>query len=126
MTTNSDSRQSIVPPAHSVAPSTAGAPEHLQGIALDELPIGAVVDVETGHNTYRLENRGEGKALISGHPMYCPEPVLVDFHGSAGPSTLKMWLIEPGLKMEFQHPTFGIVRTSRIRSVRQMTTSTPS
>src|SRR5580698_11288034 len=52
------------------------------GIYLDELPVGAVLDVETDHHSYRVENRGKGRALISGHPEYCPEPVLVELHGS--------------------------------------------
>jgi len=92
-----------------------------EGVAVDELPVGAVLEVATGHSTYRVENRGEGKVLISGHPTYCPEPVLVDLHGSVGgASLLKIWFIEPGSKMEFQHPTFGVVRTSRVRSVREI------
>jgi hypothetical protein len=92
-----------------------------EGFAVDEMPVGAVLEVETGHSTYRVENRGEGKVLISGHPTYCPEPVVVDLHGSVGGGALlKIWFIEPGSKMEFQHPTFGVVRTSRVRSVREI------
>jgi len=109
-----------------MAASAAAQAERSQSVALDELPVGAVVEVETGHSTYRLENRGEGKALISGHPTYCPEPVLVDFHGAVGPSTLKMWLIEPDLKMEFRHPDFGVVRTSKVRKIRQVKVGAPS
>lgn len=83
-----------------------------------------MVEVETGHTTYHLENRGDGKVLISGHPEYCPEPVLVDFQGSVGGGALlKMWRIEPGLKMAFEHPKFGVVRTSRVRSIRQLAPS---
>ncbi len=94
---------------------------------MEELPVGAVVQVETGHSTYFVENRGEGQALISGHPTYCPSPVLVDFHGSVGsPNILKIWAIEPGLKMEFHHPQFGVIRTSRVRSAREIKTGTPS
>jgi len=95
------------------------AEKPLEGVAVDELPIGAAIEVATGHTTYRIENRGEGKVLISGHPTYCPEPVLVDLHGAVGGTALlKMWSIEPGLKMEFDHPIFGVIRTSRVRSVR--------
>ena len=122
MTTNSDLRL----PAASLSPSRAGEAQRTQSVALDELPVGAVLEVETGHSTYRIENRGEGKALISGHPDYCPEPVLVDFHGAVGPSSLKMWLIEPELKMEFRHPDFGVVRTSRVRRIRQLKVAAPS
>ncbi|MGH9592513.1 MAG: hypothetical protein ACRD5L_05435, partial [Bryobacteraceae bacterium] len=47
-------------------------PEAQDGIALDDLAVGAMVELETGHHTYRFENLGEGKILISGHPTYCP------------------------------------------------------
>ncbi len=68
-----------------------------------------------------------GKALISGHPTYCPTPVLVDLHGSVGgPAMLKIWFVGPGFKMEFQHPEFGVIRTSRVRSVRELKSEVPS
>lgn len=119
MTTQSDSSQRMAIFGSGSAPA---APEvRPEGVAVDELPVGAVLEVATGHSTYLVENRGEGKVLISGHPTYCPEPVLVDLHGSVGGvSLLKIWFIEPGSKMEFQHPTFGVVRTSRVRSVREL------
>ncbi|MBZ5611167.1 MAG: hypothetical protein LAP38_23135 [Acidobacteriia bacterium] len=94
---------------------------------MDELPVGTMVEVKTGHSTYLVENRGEGKALISGHPTYCPTPVLVDLHGSVGGANmLKIWAIEPGLKMEFNHPKFGVIRTSRVHSVRELKPGLPS
>jgi hypothetical protein len=97
------------------------------GISLDELPIGTIVKVVTSHSTYLVENRGNGKALISGHPTYCPTPVLVDLHGSIGaPNLLKIWFIGPGLKMEFQHPEYGVIRTSRVRSVEELKSEVPS
>jgi hypothetical protein len=126
MTSNSDYRLAASQIPSPAAPPAARAPERINGVAFDELPVGAVVEVETGHSTYTLENRGDGKALISGHPTYCPEPVLVELHGSVGPSMLKMWLIEPGLKLEFRHPVFGVIRTSRVRSVRQLKVGAPS
>ncbi len=111
----------------SAPPAQAFQPERAEGVAVDELPIGTVLEVETGHTTYRVETQGEGKALISGHPMYCPEPVLVDLHGSVGGAAmLKIWVIEPGMKMEFKHPSFGTIRTSRVQSVRQLKVGAPS
>jgi len=93
-----------------------------QGLALDDLAVGAVVEVETGHTTYRVENRGEGKILISGHPEYCPEPVLVELHGSTGGhSILKFRFIGRGMHLEFRHPTLGVIRTSRIKAIRELT-----
>jgi|SRR5579872_5004079 len=101
--------------------SPAGIAIEPQGTDIDTLPIGARLEVETGHTRYLLENRGAGQMLISGHPMYCPEPLLVDFRGSVGGSALlKMWHIEPGMKMAFRHPELGEVRTSRVRSIRRL------
>lgn len=90
------------------------------GVALDELPVGAILDVETANNRYRIENRGEGEVLISGHPDICPAPVLVDFHGSTwGRAMLKVGFIGREMSMEFRHPERGIVRTSRVQEIRE-------
>jgi len=102
-------------------------PAFTEGVDLEELPVGARLEVETGHTRYVVENRGNGKVIISGHATFCPEPMLVEFHGSLGGQTLlKPGYIEPGLKMAFQHPELGVVRTSRVRSVRLAKTSIPS
>ena len=91
------------------------------GVGVDDLPVGAVLDVETANTRYRIENRGEGKVLISGHPDICPAPVLVMFHGSIwGKAMLKAGFIGREMNMEFLHPTRGIVRTSRVRDVQQV------
>jgi len=93
------------------------------GVALDELPLGAVLDVETANNRYQIENRGDGEVLISGHPEICPTPVLVNFHGSTwGTPMLKLRYIGREMSMEFSHPDKGIVRTSRVRDVRERNT----
>ncbi|MCU1335963.1 MAG: hypothetical protein JWO19_1544 [Bryobacterales bacterium] len=90
------------------------------GVVLDELPIGAVLDVETANTLYRIENRGDGDVLISGHPDICPEPVLVSFHGSTwGTPMLKLRFIGREMSMEFSHPERGIVRTSRVREIKE-------
>jgi hypothetical protein len=92
----------------------------VEGVALDDLAVGSVIEAETWHNTYRIENRGDGKILISGHPQYCPERVLVDLHGStSGEGILKFHFIGRGMHLEFRHPTLGVVRTSRIKEVRE-------
>jgi hypothetical protein len=99
----------------------ANQPQREEGVALDELQVGAVIEVVTGHNTYRFENRGDGKVLMTGHPEYCPQPLLVDLLGSIGPSqAMRMWFLEPGMKMMFRHPRFGVVCTSRIQEVRNL------
>ena len=92
------------------------------GVGLDELPIGAVLDVQTANTLYRIENRGDGEVLISGHPEICPEPVLVSFHGSTwGTPMLKLRFIGRDMRMEFHHPEKGVVRTSRVREIHEQT-----
>jgi len=92
------------------------------GVYLDDLPLGAVIDVETANRAYRIENRGDGKVLISGHPTYCPEPTLADLHGSTqGGAMLKMRFIGRGMRMEFQHPERGVIFTSPVREIRELT-----
>jgi len=104
--------------------SSAFQPAGEDGVYLDDLPVGAVVEVVTGHNTYRLENRGNGNVLMSGHPVYCPEAVQVELHGSVGDSSvIKMWFIGRGMRLEFRHPKFGVVRTSHVREIHQMETT---
>ena len=94
------------------------------GVTLDELPVGAFLDVQTANTLYRLENRGDGEVLISGHPEICPEPVLVNFHGSTwGTPMLKVRFIGREMRMEFFHPEKGIVRTSRVQDIRERTVS---
>ena len=115
MLTESEIRQ-----VESALPMADHGPSYSDAIDIHELPKGARLEVETGHTRYLLENLGDGKMLISGHPTYCPEPVVADFQGAVGGSSLlKIWQIEPGLKMAFQLPDFGVVRTSRVRSIRR-------
>ena len=91
------------------------------GVALSDLSVGAAVEVQTRDTLYRIENCGEGRVLIAGHPVYCPVPVLVDFHGSSwGTPMIKVAFIGRGMKMEFRHPTYGLIRTSRVREIREL------
>jgi hypothetical protein len=91
------------------------------GVALDDLPVGALIEVETKNHVYQVENRGDGKVLIVGHPEYCPQPVLVDLYGSSGDNQMfRMWYIGRGMKMEFRHPTFGVIRTARVQEIREL------
>jgi len=96
-------------------------PSERDGVALCDLPVGAVLEVETVHHHYLIENRGDGKVLISGHPEYCPRPVLVDLLGSRGSHTpFKFGEICPGRRMEFVHPLRGVVLTSPITETRKV------
>ena len=91
------------------------------GVSLDHLPAGALLEMETANRFYELEYRGNGQALIAGHPQFCPEPVLVNVHGSTwGQAMLKIHYIGRGMFLEFDHPQFGVIRTSRIQEIREL------
>jgi hypothetical protein len=92
------------------------------GVLLDRLPIGAVLEVTTQNRFYRLEHLGNGQGLISGHPVFCPEAVLVDVHGSTwGGSLIKIRFVGRGMRLEFHHPLHGLILTSRIQEIRELT-----
>ena len=91
------------------------------GVELARLAAGAVVEVTTRHHTYTLENQGDGEVLISGHPKYCPEPVLVRFHGSTwGTPLIRGRFIGREMRMELWHPEFGILLTSEVSEIREL------
>ena len=111
-------------PGFNYGPSVSPAlpPPREEGVSLDDLAVGAVVEAVTGHHTYRIENRGNGEVLMSGHPVYCPEPVLVELHGSVGDGhMIKMWFIGRNMRLEFRHPNLGLVQTSRVREIHELT-----
>ncbi len=58
--------------------------------------------------------------MLSGHPQFCPQPVLVRIQGSTwGGSMLKAEFIGRGMRLEFRHPSFQTVVTSRIVEIRE-------
>jgi hypothetical protein len=92
------------------------------GIYFDRLADGAILDLETKHHRYTLVKIASGQALISGHPVYCPEPVLVEILGSTGCGpVLKVGFIECGMHLMFKHPMHRTaIGTSRILNLRQV------
>lgn len=89
------------------------------GVHLENLPDGSALEVKTENRSYVLIIQGPGKALISGHPKFCPDPVLVSIHGSSwGGSMLKVAFIGRGMHLEFQHPEYQTITTSRILDIR--------
>ncbi len=88
------------------------------GVDLRELRPGTVLEVRTQNRAYTLRYQGLGQALISGHPVFCPEPVLVTIHGSTwGGSMLKERYIGRGMHLEFGHPVYQPITTSLIVDV---------
>jgi hypothetical protein len=92
------------------------------GVHLSDVPPGTVLEVETENRAYTIRYEGCGKALISGHPVFCPEPTLVTIHGSTwGGSMIKNDYIGRGMHLEFGHPTYLPITTSMILEVRAET-----
>ena len=89
------------------------------GVYLDELGEGVVLEVETQNHGYTIVTGGRGKELICGHPVYCPDPVAVRIAGSTwGGSMLKVRFVGRGMHLEFLHPNYRTITTSRIVAIR--------
>jgi hypothetical protein len=86
------------------------------GVYLTDLPEASTLEVATRNRRYTLIIWPDGKALISGHPEFCPEPVLVRIHGSNwGGSMLKTAYLGRGMHLEYGHPGYrGPIVTSAI------------
>src|SRR5579871_6185998 len=89
------------------------------GVHLRDILPGTVLEVETENRAYTIRYEGCGRAFISGHPVFCPEPTLVTIHGSTwGGSMIKSDYIGRGMHLEFGHPAYLPITTSIILQVR--------
>ena len=89
------------------------------GVYLDDLAEGVVLEVETRGHRYTIVNRTRGEALISGHPRFCPQPTVVVIGGSGlGGCLLKAGFIGLGMRLTFQLPTHRTITTSPIMQIR--------
>ncbi|MFZ0954710.1 MAG: hypothetical protein WAN60_00080 [Candidatus Sulfotelmatobacter sp.] len=90
------------------------------GVFLHDLPPSTVLEIQTMHHCYRAVLLGGSDALISGHPEFCPEPVLVAIAGSTwGGSMLKLQFVGRGMHLEFHHPEYPTpIVTSAIQDIR--------
>lgn len=89
------------------------------GVHLRDLPPQSVLSVQTMNRVYRIVVLGEGTALISGHPDFCPAPAEVRINGSTwGGSMLKTRFVGRGMHLEFEHPVHRTIVTSRILEIR--------
>jgi hypothetical protein len=52
------------------------------GVFLADLPPATVLKIQKQHHDYMAVTLSANSVLISGHPEYCPEPVLVAIAGS--------------------------------------------
>jgi hypothetical protein len=97
------------------------------GVWLRHLLPGDLLQIETKDWTCTLEYCGDHRALISGHPWFCSEPVEVIVCGSTwGGSLLKQYFIGRGMHLEFMHPAYQRIVTSRIVEIRDLTPAQPA
>ena len=91
------------------------------GVFLNDLPPATVLEIRTQHHCYQVVVLGDNKAIISGHPRYCPEPVLVAIAGSTwGGSMLKRRFVGRGMHLLFRHPQYQKpIVTSAIQEIRE-------
>jgi len=91
------------------------------GVFLKDLPSTTVLQIQTQNHCYTAVLVDEGSVLISGHPEYCPQPVLVAIAGSTwGGSMLKRRYVDRGMHLEFRHPEYRTpIVTSPIREIRE-------
>jgi hypothetical protein len=93
------------------------------GVYLSQLHAGSSLEIQTRHRSYTVISCGGGLALISGHPEFCPRPVLVRILGSNwGGSMLKTSFIGRSMHLEFRHPKYRTpIVTSTIQEIRETT-----
>jgi hypothetical protein len=95
------------------------------GVRLQDLEPGSMLRVHTQNTCYEIVVLHDGLAYLSGHPLYCPQPVLVTIAGSTwGGSMLKVRFIGRGMHLEFRHPGHPApIITSIIREIRECRTT---
>jgi len=91
------------------------------GVFLNDLPPATVLEIQTQHHCYQVVLLDDNNVLISGHPLYCPEPIQVAIAGSTwGGSMLKRRFVGRGMHMEFRHPDYQTpIVTSRVQEIRE-------
>jgi hypothetical protein len=103
-----------------VSMTTSQGSEQHDGVYLRELEKGSVIVVETESRPYRMEYLGEDDVRISGHPNYCPTPVVAHVSGSLSDTGA----FEPGFVGRGMHLVFrrddsqAAVSTSKIADIK--------
>ncbi len=92
--------------------------EVLEGVDINSLSPGSLVDVETKSRHYHIECLGGNTMRISGHPELCPTPVLAELEGSIDTEGMyEGGFIKPGKHLVFVLEPNRPVTTSRVLSV---------
>jgi hypothetical protein len=94
--------------------------ELLTGVYLSSLDTGSAVDLETKSRHYRIERLQGDRIRISGHPQWCPKPVLARLHGSrVGSGEFEDGYIGCGMRLVFERLDNHIpIITSEITDIR--------
>src|ERR1700680_3928190 len=92
----------------------------LEAVDCHNLTRGSVIEVETKGHHYRMEYLGEDTIQISGHPRFCPTPVLAKFHGSINhEGVFKAGFIGKGTHLVFRPLDESLpIATSEITEIR--------
>src|SRR5947208_8100987 len=87
------------------------------GVFLDSLQPATVLQIQTRHHCYTAVLIGGSRALISGHPQYCPQPDLVAIAGSTwGGSMLILHFVGRVIHLDFYIPLYRITIITSILS----------
>jgi hypothetical protein len=82
------------------------------------LEPGSLIDVETTSRHYRIECLGGSTIRVSGHPRFCPTPVVAQLEGSVtNEGTIEAGIIERGMRMVFLLENHTPVTTSKVLHV---------
>lgn len=90
-----------------------------EGLILDSLTPGCILDVETKSRHYLIECLGWNAVRVSGHPELCPEPTAGYLQGSIDhEGVVEYGRIGPGMRLMFLLNDVRPVRTSKVLKVR--------
>jgi hypothetical protein len=80
---------------------------------------GSLIDVETKNRHYRMEYLGGNSVRVSGHPEFCPNPVMASLQGSLDrDGSLETGFIACGMRMILLLDDTHPITTSRVLRVR--------
>jgi len=89
-----------------------------ESVDLKSLSPGSLIDMETKNRHYRIEYLGGNSMRISGHPSFCPNPVLAELQGSLNrEGAFETGSITPGRRVVFMLNEHTPVTTSKVVSV---------
>ena len=92
--------------------------EVFDAVDLNSMSPGSLIDVETRNHHYQIECLGGNTMRISGHPDYCPAPVLAELQGSIDrEGSVDLGQIKRGKHLLFILGGHLPLTTSKIQSV---------